>query len=448
MTEPTQSPSKSAERTPEVAVAPLNTIAREDIGAGAAAFDKWLRKISGDYVTLERLTTVAGSLPVLGNIMALIDAIMDLIGIIEKYIAKKEKEVDLLQWVSLGINLIGVVPAMSAARMSLRPALHLVRQKLATGIKDLGPALIEVLVVHLNATLAGEIEKFVDGAMNRLAGMLDECAKLADEIADDLIKILNRCIGKEPMFAVASAAEVESKLHDPKVKSSWRRMLGAAARQYKMAANYAVAAAASHLPESAVAGVTGIIGHLTAFKPAFRGKLTTLADPGKPMSIRWILERLRDAVIKHKKRHGVTIGSVKGAEHRKNKPGGEVEASSRQAPAKGDANACKLCPAKGGTAHSISFATGAETFTHTDFVLDAPLPSHGAALTAASSAPMTGGISARAGLLRTARASMLLARASRPAWSITPPTAAATVTRGWPSASGTTTRSRKSRSPV
>src|SRR5438270_7426789 len=154
MTEPTQALPKPAERAPEVAVAPLNTIDQQDIGAGAAAFDKWLRKISYDYVTLERLSTVAGSLPVIGNIMALIDAIMDMVQVTQKYIAKKE--VDFLQWVSLGINLIGVVPvppAMSAARMSLRPALHLVRQKLALGVKDLGPALIEVLIVHLNARL-------------------------------------------------------------------------------------------------------------------------------------------------------------------------------------------------------------------------------------------------------------------------------------------------------
>jgi len=83
-------------------------------------------------VTLERLSTVAGSLPMIGNIMALIDAIMDMVQITQKTIAKKE--VDFLQWVSLGINLIGVVPvplAMSAARMSLRPVLHLVQQKLA-----------------------------------------------------------------------------------------------------------------------------------------------------------------------------------------------------------------------------------------------------------------------------------------------------------------------------
>ncbi|HEY0062723.1 MAG TPA: DUF6531 domain-containing protein, partial [Telluria sp.] len=375
MTEPTQAPSKSAERAPEVAVAPLNTIDRQDIGAGAAAFDKWLRKISYDYVTLERLSTVAGSLPVIGNIMALIDAIMDVVGIIEKTIA--DKKIDFLQWVSLGINLIGVVPVplgMGAARMSLRPALHLVRQKLALGVKDLGSTLVEVLIVHLNTRLAGEIETFVDSAMSKLAGILDQCAKLADGIADDLIKVLKRCIGTEPLFAVASAAQVERKLHDPKVQSSWRSMLGALGRQYKMAANYAVAAAASQLPESAVDGVTSIIAHLTDFKPAFRGKLAALADEQAQMSIRWILMRLRDAVVKHKKRYPALVPSGKGADHRKNKPGHELGATSRQSPATGDANACKLCPAKGGTAHSISFATGAESFTHTDFVLDAPLP--------------------------------------------------------------------------
>ncbi|SFC54057.1 RHS repeat-associated core domain-containing protein [Massilia yuzhufengensis] len=375
MTEPTQAPSKPAERAPEVAVAPLDTIDQQDVGAGAAAFDKWLRNISHDYVSLERLSTVAGSLPVIGNIMALIDAIMDIVAIIQKGLAKGAKEVDFLLWVSLGINLIGIAPgAGNAARMSLRPALHLVRQKLALGAKDLGAALVEVLVVHLNARLAGEIDTFVDSAMGKLAGILDDCANTADGIADDLVKTLKRCIGQEPLFDVATPAEVETKLHDPKAQSSWRRMIGALGRQYKMSANYAVAAAARHLPESAIAGVTGIIGHLTNFKPAFRGKLAALADEQKQMSIRWILARLRDAVTKHKRRYPALVPSSKGADHRKNKPEHELGSSRQQSPAKGDANACKLCPAKGGTAHSISFATGAETFTHTDFVLEAPLP--------------------------------------------------------------------------
>jgi len=375
MTEPTQATSKSAERAPEVAVAPLNTIDQQDVGAGAAAFDKWLRNISHDYVTLERLSTVAGSLPVIGNIMALIDAVMDIVAIIQKGLAKGAKEIDFLLWVSLGINLIGIAPgAGNAARMSLRPALHLVRQKLKLGAKDLGAALVEVLLVHLNARLAGEIDTFVDGAMGKLAGILDDCANTADGVADDLIKVLNRCIGKEPLFDVASPAEVEAKLHDPKAQSSWRRMIGALGRQYKKSANYVVAAAASQLPEKAEAGITNLVKHLTDFKPAFRGKLAALADEQKQMSIRWILMRLRDAVTKHKRRYPALVPSSKGADHRKNKPDHELGSSSRQRPAKGDANACKLHPAKSGTTHSISFATGAETFTHTDFVLDAPLP--------------------------------------------------------------------------
>ena len=93
-------------RAQEVAVGPLNTIDQQD--AGAAAFDKRLRKISYDYVTLERLGIVAGSTPVIGNIMTLSDAIMDVVQVTQKTTAKKE--VDFLLWVSLGINLIGVVP--------------------------------------------------------------------------------------------------------------------------------------------------------------------------------------------------------------------------------------------------------------------------------------------------------------------------------------------------
>src|SRR5688500_14000540 len=105
MTEPQAKP---PERAPQTAVAPLNTIDPQDIGAGAAAFDKWLRAISRDYVTLERLSTVAGSLPVIGNIMALIDVIMDVVGVVQKSV--KKQTIDFLIWVGMAINLIGVIP--------------------------------------------------------------------------------------------------------------------------------------------------------------------------------------------------------------------------------------------------------------------------------------------------------------------------------------------------
>jgi hypothetical protein len=57
--------------------------------------------------------------------MALIDVLNDI-----AILSRSEKR-DPLDWVSLGIDLIGVIPAprMAAARMSLRPMLYLVRQK-------------------------------------------------------------------------------------------------------------------------------------------------------------------------------------------------------------------------------------------------------------------------------------------------------------------------------
>ena len=62
-------PTSIAEREPQTAVAPLNTIAKEDIAAASKVVDEWLRSFTGGYVTLDRLTTVLGSIPVVGNIM-------------------------------------------------------------------------------------------------------------------------------------------------------------------------------------------------------------------------------------------------------------------------------------------------------------------------------------------------------------------------------------------
>ncbi|WP_418120877.1 hypothetical protein [Variovorax sp. NFACC29] len=137
---------QAAEREPQTAVAPLNTIVKEDVAAASKAVDDWLRSFSGGYVTLERLTMVLGSIPIVGNIMALVDVFLDIINIVEK---KAKDGVDaFLNWVSLGINLIGLIPippSMAAARMSLRPTLHLVKQELKTAASNLGEAIVTTL---------------------------------------------------------------------------------------------------------------------------------------------------------------------------------------------------------------------------------------------------------------------------------------------------------------
>ena len=66
-------------RGPQVAIVPISAIDVKDVASGAAVFDAWLQEMSGGVVTLERIQGVAGALPVVGNIMALVDALGDVV---------------------------------------------------------------------------------------------------------------------------------------------------------------------------------------------------------------------------------------------------------------------------------------------------------------------------------------------------------------------------------
>ncbi|WEL53480.1 colicin E3/pyocin S6 family cytotoxin [Pseudomonas kermanshahensis] len=113
-------------RPHETAVAPIREIPPEDIEEGANTVDLWLRQLSENRLTLADLKTVAEFIPIANNIMAAVDAVGDIIVLTES------KDKNVLDWVSLGINLIGIIPippTMAFARKSLRPALHLVKQQ-------------------------------------------------------------------------------------------------------------------------------------------------------------------------------------------------------------------------------------------------------------------------------------------------------------------------------
>jgi hypothetical protein len=81
-----------------VAIVPLDQIQLEDVGLGAANVDAWLREISGGVVTLDRIKTAAGALPVVGNIMALVDALNDIVRL------SSSEQRDPLDWVSLVVH--------------------------------------------------------------------------------------------------------------------------------------------------------------------------------------------------------------------------------------------------------------------------------------------------------------------------------------------------------
>jgi len=371
---PQQQGQKPTGREPQTAVAPLNTIVKEDIAAASKAVDDWLRSFSGGYVTLERLTMLLGSIPIVGNIMALVDVFLDIINIVEK--KAKDGADAFLNWVSLGINLIGLIPippSMAAARMSLRPTLHLVRQQLTTAASNLGEAIVTTLVGHLNATIMGELDKFIDGAIAKLDGILKSCADLADKIIDNLVDILRRVLGQKDLFTVGTPASPETRVHDPKTQSTWSRMWGAAVRYSKQSANYVAKAAAGQLPDGIASKVEGVIAQMLDFNRELREQLSRLADKEAQASIMWLLHKLRDALLKKKGQRAAIVAPQAGAKAEKENPGTQLGHISKQADAQGTAG-CKNCPAPARKGASISLATGNESFTHTDFILAAPLP--------------------------------------------------------------------------
>ncbi|MNK96173.1 hypothetical protein D3C87_1164420 [compost metagenome] len=160
---------RSEEKVP--VVKPLADVQPSEVAQAAGEVDQWLRSISDGYVNLERIRTVAGALPVIGNIMSLVDALCDIIAIITK---KASNEVEaFFNWVSLAINLIGIVPgAGGPVRMGLRPLMQVLRQKLKTSTHDIGVTVLVLLQEHVNSQVKGELEKFVTTAQDELNGLL------------------------------------------------------------------------------------------------------------------------------------------------------------------------------------------------------------------------------------------------------------------------------------
>ncbi|MGY1893448.1 DUF6531 domain-containing protein, partial [Pseudomonas sp. SDT291_1_S447] len=370
-----------AKREPQAAIVPLNAIDVQDVASSAAAFDAWLQSATDGVVTLDRIKNYAGFLPVVGNIMALVDALSDIVTLSDA------KQRDLLTWASLGINLIGVLPlppSMAAARMTLRPTLFLVRQEMrASGKLLLSTSVIEVLVGHLNASIIGTLDDFVEQAKGKLPGILADAGKLGEEIINEIATgiettALGRFDAKGDLEEASARASVGrgQLLNDPL----------ATADNFLAAANSALKAAGKGLANSVAQNlvstklqtqITTETGKLRAMGPELRTQLSKLDDKNVQNSIGWLLQILSSAVILWRKRnaHGqnAAVHTEKTGKATHTAAEGELGANNKQAPAKSAPNPEKG-PCKCATEFSINFALGSESLSHTDFSLPGPFP--------------------------------------------------------------------------
>ena len=277
------------------AIGPLSTVHQEDVNAAAAGIDTWLRDMSDGYVTLERVTMVAGSLPVIGNILALLDTANDIISVVEK--VNHDIETKVLDWASLGINLVGVIPLplnMAAARMSFRPMMTLVKQELNKGVASVGEAVVQFMVSGLADTIVGELETFVSGFQRELGPLLDLCVSKSDEVIDDLVAMLAHCIGDPSppgqTKRIPQALKPEKVLHDPLHQSTWAHMLAAVSQAAANTAGYAERQVTKVISEDIRRAVRRVMAALLKVKALFRSQLTNLGSTALRGSIAMLLQ--------------------------------------------------------------------------------------------------------------------------------------------------------------
>ena len=393
MTEPVTPPPAAAAvaRVPEPAVLPRNAIDQRDIAEGAAAFDRWLQNISGNVITLSRLQTLASTLPVLSNVLALVDVLGDLVDLYNK-----GPQAGIDDWFNLGVDLIGVIPgAGGPARIALRPALHALKKELpkalarlakATGkasaeaiANEIAETVVALLLQHVNDSLVGEIETFAAGAQARLEGFANDCADLVDKILDSLIDALKTAAGERQTESL-TALVASGPVYKPGDTQLGSLLAHVVKMQQAMIGEGTNLAARVLMPAEANARIKVAIAGLTDIKGQCRGKLKELVSAKAEKGLHRLLQLLKDAALarlaktKKKASHNALVEPDKKARAEKQRPGEPLEASAKQAKATQDSDPCKRCPSTAATPGSISYVTGAETITHTDFVLQAPLP--------------------------------------------------------------------------
>lgn len=381
-----QAKPSTRKNTGQVAVVPLNKMYAADVKSGMNKINSWLKKNTNNYVDLNTIKSVAGSLPVIGNAVALVDAVYDVIDI------SKKPSPGFGDWLNLGLDVIGIIPVpptMATMRMSLRPTLNLVRQKAGGVISD---TILVILSDHLNERIAGELDQFAAKAQPLVKQMMQSCGTKITAISNDFAGGIQKILNGKVFSSTGNVKAAQKQLGKVTLNNLQRNpkaTIGNAVdgltnlwkAGVKEQVNTVAKVASSVVPASAKQPIQNVINLIRAFGKKAPQYLMSLADPAKAMSIAWLLNALIKAVAKFKLKNKKTanIKPNQVTEKQKKRPSGELEKTNNQAKAKGNPKedgkgSCAL-NLKGskpkpksttGTSRHITYALGTECLIHQD----------------------------------------------------------------------------------
>ncbi|WP_322073773.1 DUF6531 domain-containing protein, partial [Burkholderia cepacia] len=367
----TSSTSTNASRERPISVAPLNQIQLGDVALSILAFDEWLGAISHGSVNLDRLRTVAGNFPAVLNILNLADLLGDIVTL------TTHPEPHASDWLSVSLNLIGLMPEpdTAAARMVLRPTLFLARQELLQrGNARVGEAALRTLAVNLNHSIQGELEDLAQRMQSRLPALLDAAAAFGESLLLDLANGLEALARAEPFApaALRASTSATTELRDPAAAFS---NLYDAAHQFLRGNAITRPSFEQSSPLESSTLVSANAKALRQFAALLGKQVRQQGQATRVGSVGWVAAGLVRSLEARKAGAGQSASikpdatSIAGRQI----PGESLEVRVKERPAEQDANQCKI-GVQSCSGGSISFATGTETLSHTDFVLPGPFP--------------------------------------------------------------------------
>ncbi|WP_252715440.1 RHS repeat-associated core domain-containing protein [Acinetobacter bereziniae] len=304
--------------------------------------------------SLEQIKASA-NVPTVANIFALSGSVLDLI-----LFAAEPKQADagVQQAALLSMNLIGLFlqPNTEAhVRMALRPMLGLMAECLYPANGKIKEADLRRMQLHLNAQMAGDLEKFLQETQAKLAGLLSSATTLGSSI---LQAFTSSVAGGLP--SIASAGTTAEK-RDPNLQfSNWAQplidLLGAPAQ-----ADMTAKISAPHLT---------LQTEVQKAAPLLATAIQQQSNAGTRYSLAWLIQETLNAIQTQGKKATASVPLNQTGEHEQHINGDILEFVTLQPDALNDPICATLIEDQSSkTEHSISYAIGAERVNHADFYL-------------------------------------------------------------------------------